>query len=281
MERPRDFLTRGLVLFGSRPLPVDPAPVLVALQVLALWPLGPWYVARMTDGSDEPWGVLALLTALLLPSAAAREAGTLAVPSVAMLLYAAAFPFCPPLLRAALGFAALGTLWSLWRHGTPWHVPTLGLFLLALPWLASLQFYLGYPLRVAAGSLAVGLLRLSGFAVVREGVTLVWGSQSLLIDAPCSGVRMLWGGFYLTLVLCALNGLRARRCLGAVVLAAPVIVVGNGVRSAALFFTEARVITLPSWTHEGVGLAAFALVALALLALVRRLEVTPCPEASS
>ena len=114
--------------------------------------------------------------------------------TLALLAYAASFPFVPPLASALLAFAALGFSWSLWRHGTPFRPWTLGLALLGLPMAASLQFYLGYPMRVASGAVALVLLRLSGIPVVREGVYLRWGGELVMIDAPCSGIRMLWAG---------------------------------------------------------------------------------------
>ncbi|WP_034923523.1 archaeosortase/exosortase family protein, partial [Candidatus Accumulibacter vicinus] len=61
----------------------------------------------------------------------------------------------------------------------------------------SLQFYGGYPLRVLAGSLAVALLQLNGLAVERAGAVLLWDGRQIAIDAPCSGLRMLWAGAYL------------------------------------------------------------------------------------
>jgi hypothetical protein len=39
--------------------------IILAVQGVTFWPVWQWYVARLTDGSDEPWGVVALGTALL------------------------------------------------------------------------------------------------------------------------------------------------------------------------------------------------------------------------
>ena len=49
----------------------------LALLLLALWPHWRWMAARMVDGSDEPWGAVALVTALVL---VARERHALRAP---------------------------------------------------------------------------------------------------------------------------------------------------------------------------------------------------------
>jgi len=48
----------------ARLRPVHPA-WLLALQAAALWPIWLWYAKRTADGSDEPWGLLALGAVLL------------------------------------------------------------------------------------------------------------------------------------------------------------------------------------------------------------------------
>src|SRR6478752_707449 len=105
--------------------------------------------------------------------------------AIALAAYAASFPFVPRLASALLAFLALGFAWSLWRHGTPFRPWAIGLGLLALPMASSLQFYFGYPLRIASGSIAMVMLRLGGTAVSREGVYLRAGDELVMIDAPC------------------------------------------------------------------------------------------------
>jgi len=36
----------------------------IVLLLLAFWPVWHWYAKRMIDGSDAPWGLLALATAI-------------------------------------------------------------------------------------------------------------------------------------------------------------------------------------------------------------------------
>ena len=40
--------------------------LLLALQLIAFWHIWVWYLKRITDISDEPWGILALLTAIII-----------------------------------------------------------------------------------------------------------------------------------------------------------------------------------------------------------------------
>jgi exosortase/archaeosortase family protein len=138
------------------------------------------------------------------------------------------------------------------------------LVLLALPALPTAQFVLGYPLRAAAGEVAASLLGLAGFAVVREGVALRWGERLAAIDAPCSGVNMLWTALLLVLVLAALGRLSARRTALLAGSAAVLAVAGNGLRAASLFLVESGALPLPlrlpgATLHAALGVVAFAL----------------------
>jgi len=70
--------------------------------------------------------------------------------------------------------------------------------------------------------------------------------------------------------------LRPWPALCCLTLASVAVVLANALRAAALFYPEAGLLSLPSAAHETVGLAAFALVALAVAATARRLEGRPC-----
>jgi len=263
---------------------ITPAPFvrggLVLATAAACWPVWRWYAARLGDAGDDALGVAALVALFVLSAgrrngvpAPARRWETLPA-ALALIAYAASFPFVPPLASAMLAFAALGFSWSLWRHGTPFRPWTLGLALLGLPMAASLQFYLGYPMRVASGSIALVMLRLSGIPVVREGVYLRWGSELVMIDAPCSGIRMLWAGLLLGCCLAALYRMRARASLLAVAAAGVLALLGNALRTTALFWADTGSfagVALPPAAHEGIGIVAFATAAVALIAIARRL----------
>lgn len=248
---------------------------LLIIQGAAYGPVWCWYASRMVDCSDEPWGVLSLVTAvaLVLRRPAVRLGRqTLWAPSVLMILYAASYPYVPHLVRAGLAVTSLGCTLSMVRFRTVLDAPTVGLLVLSLPIMSSLQFYLGYPLRVISGSLSVPLLQLGGLSVALEGTCMRWGSDLVAIDVPCSGVKMLWAGLFLTLIAASTKALSPGRTLLAVSGATMCVIMANALRAAALFYMEAGIVTLPGWFHDGIGLSIFFGVALVTLCLVHRLS---------
>lgn len=254
-----------------------PRVMLVAFAA-ALWPVGRWYALRMFDGSDEPYGLLALAT---LAIALARNrldgprnelrwlgAGALLVG------YALLYPVLSPLPRALVAAAALAVL-LFRRHEAVAQAALLGL---SLPVVATVQFYLGFPLRVLAAEVSAIVLRALEFAVVREGTLLHWRGETILVDAPCSGVRMLWFGLYLAAALAALGRLDNRRSLIALAVAFVVVIAANVVRATALFFKETQIVALPGWTHAGIGVLLFGAAVLIIARLTR--GKSPCVSAS-
>src|SRR5262249_39732051 len=139
----------------------------------------------------------------------------------------------------------------------------------SLPLMASLQFFLGYPLRSFIATLSVPLLRLNGLAVTREGTALDWAGRLVEIDAPCSGVKMLWAGMFLTFTRACLFRLNAGRTILAAAFAFATIVLGNVLRSTALFYIEAGIVNLPSFAHTGIGVVVFGMTASAIAYGVR------------
>lgn len=244
--------------------------LLIAAQLVAFWPVWRWYAVRVGDSSDQSWGLLALVTALfiVLSKKSSTYERSLAMPALIVLLYVVTYPVLPPLARAGVAFTAIAVTVSLVRFGKPFHPGVLGLFWLSLPLVPSLQFYLGYPLRLLVASLAAPILRLGGFAVVQEGTCLNWAGQLIWIDAPCSGVRMLWVGLYLTFTLICVYELRLFKTLVLLTAAFFAIIIGNVFRAVALFYLESGVFPMPAWAHDYTGLVAFALVATGIVAAV-------------
>jgi exosortase/archaeosortase family protein len=249
----------------------------LAAQAAAFWPVWSWYARRTLDPSDEPWGLLGLATAIALsmrrtPDDAGSGGTSMRVPAALTLAYAAACPFAPPLVRALLALAAMGATLAGGRGAL--HPSRLALFALATPLLPTLQYFAGYPLRVAAGELAALVLRASGLPVAREGTLLALGETLVHVDAPCSGVRMLWAGLYLAAIVSwRLRPWPALACLSA---SAAIVVAANALRAAALFYPEAGLLDLPAIAHPATGLGAFVMVAAAILLTARRLEGRPC-----
>ena len=203
----------------------------------------------------------------------ALPASPLLLPTLLLLAYLlATLGGLSPALRAIPGVLALAALASIGCFGHRLHLPLFALSLLALPLAASLQFYLGYPLRVLAGSVSVILLQLNGIAIVREGTLLNWGGQLISIDAPCSGVKMLWAAMYLTYTLAALHGLSVSKTMVAIMLSVCTVVLANAVRAAALFYTESGIVHLPSWAHAVIGMIVFVVAASVIVSAIQRLN---------
>ncbi len=235
----------------------------------ALWPHWMYVARRLVDGSDEPWGVLAWLTvvALLLRDHAllAQPTRSALVASAMLAIAAAAAQLVlPDLAAAALAMLALGLylVHALRRPATPLIV----MLLLALPIIASLQFYLGFPLRVLVAHASAWSLWVGGLDATAAGASIVYDGTTVLIDAPCAGIGMLWLGSYAAALLSYLQRADARRTLVNGVVAALLVLLANIVRNTILFFPEAGLVNWPDWSHEAVGLAAF-MAAIAPLVL--------------
>ena len=246
--------------------------LIIGLQVLAFWDVWHWYVSRAVYSWDQPWGVLALIAAVMFLVASRKPwpqtERSLLLPTLLLIFYAATYLPFAPLARATVAFTALAVTTSSLRFGKSFHPGLFGLFYLSLPTLPTLQFFGGYPLRVVVAELTAPILRLSGFAVVPEGTCLNWAGQMIWIDAPCSGIKMLWVGLFLTFVVLCLYELPLLKTLLVLPLAGVVIMIANVFRAVALFYLEAGVLRLPSWGHEYAGVIAFVLEAAGIIAIV-------------
>ena len=180
-------------------------------------------------------------------------------------LYVCLYPFVPPLIRAAFAVTALGTTLHLLYFGRLPQLSVWALFLLALPVVSTMQFYLGYPARVIASKLTVPILQLGGLAVDQTGTALVWNDQMIQYDAPCSGVRMLWAGLFVTFTLAAYYGFGWLRLTASVMIGIIAVLLGNVLRASSLFYIEAEILETPSWWHSGIGLVVFAFTAAAIV----------------
>lgn len=237
------------------------------------WPVMVWWWRRTGDDSDEPLGVLALVAALgwmvagrarLEFGAAGLLAAAVCMVGVRLLAEAMALPML------VLGLACVVALVLALRL---WRLPGVTVLLsLALPWVATLQFMAGYPLRVAVALAAEKGLRLAGVAVTREGTDLWHQGVAVGVDAPCSGIRMLWFTLFAAGFLAAQFRLRWLPTLALLAAAGGLALVANAVRATVLFFPEAGLVQWPHWTHEGTGLLLFLPCLVLLMLLARRWE---------
>ncbi len=236
---------------------------------LALLPTWVWMARRLADGSDDPLGLLALATLavlagrhrkLLRVSPALAWLGAATVLLLAATLARAALP---PLLASLLAVLALAAALLAFLPRQVAATPVLGLAVLALPLLSSLQFYAGYPLRVLTAQASRWLLA-PFFTVGREGSTLLVDGRLVIVDAPCSGVQMVWLGYFTACAVALWAGLRDRLLLARLPGVGLTVLAGNVLRNSLLVAAEGAGRPLPAWGHEALGLAVLAGVCAAV-----------------
>lgn len=251
--------------------------LLLTIQAISFWPVWQWYMLRITDQSDEPWGIVALVTAIALLLAHRNrrsiEASDLVFPCFMVLAYFITYPFAPALGRAAFAILGIASTLCPYFTGQRFKLAIWGLFILSLPVLPTLQFYLGYPLRTLTAYASVPLIELVGYDVSRDGTMLRFAGELVLVDAPCSGIKMLWGIWYLNYTLAALFSLSLSRTLISQLIGAALLFVGNVLRTTILFFIESQILPAPAWAHQAVGLIIFGVVALCLVFTIQELKV--------
>lgn len=280
----RLFKLRGFVSFAVR---IDRAPewLWLALLAAALWPTFWWMGQRMVDGSDDPLGLLALaaLGAVVCVHRRALRAaprlGWLALALAGTLAATITRTHLPDLASALIALLALAAGLVAFLPGRVAVAPVLGLAVLSLPLLASLQFYAGYPLRVVTAEASRWLLALQ-HDVSRSGSSLLVNGHLVMVDAPCSGVQMVWLGYFTACVVAlyaqhfnrglndrpsrnrmSLNGTALNRMfLTRLPAVSALVLLGNVVRNTLLVAAEASGWHLPGWAHDAVGLVVLAAV---------------------
>src|SRR3569832_116789 len=126
---------------------IDRAPAWswIACIATSLLPTWIWMARRMTDGSDDPLGLLAVgALALLLWRHRARlrvapRLGWLALATACAALSAVLVGALPPLAASLVALAGLGCVLAAFLPALVAAAPVIGLSLLSLPWIASLQ----------------------------------------------------------------------------------------------------------------------------------------------
>lgn len=241
----------------------------LALQAAALLPTWWWMARRLVDGSDDPLGVLALGTLALLvwhvrhELRCAPRLGWLALASAGTLAATLlrtgigplhALPPLPASLIALLAIAA-GLLAVMPRRVAP--APVLGLAVLALPILSSLQFYAGFPLRMITAEASRWLL-MPFFEVQREAASLIVDGRLVIVDAPCSGVQMAWCGYFVACVVALWVGRSNRGFLTRLPWVGLVALGANVLRNSVLVAFEGAGMPLGEAWHQAIGLAVLA-----------------------
>lgn len=266
------------------PRPLLPLLCLAAFAA-ALWPHWRWAAARLADGSDDPFGLAALAVLLacivrFAPRVRHEPAPAWLAAAVLLTSIATVLGLFAPALVAALvaALAIAAALAAIVPVGTP-VLPLAGLAALALPVVSSLQFYAGFPLRVVTAEASTALLNGFGFVASREGSAMLVDGQLVIVDAPCSGVQMVWMAWFCACTVACWRGLPDRVFANRLAWIGAIVLAGNIVRNAVLVALEARGAAASAWQHEAIGLVVLALVCSAVAWLVARAPL-PAPRQS-
>jgi exosortase/archaeosortase family protein len=228
----------------------------------------------VTDGSDDPLGiaalgVLACAIVRLAPSLRGQPRPAWLASALALSVVSTPAVFgAPPLVGALLAALALACgLRAFMPAGRPM-LPLAGLAVLALPVVSSLQFYAGYPLRLVTAELSTWLLRAGGWAAERSGAAMQVDGRLVIVDAPCSGVQMVWMAWFCACAVGAFGDVSDRRWLRRLPWIGVVVLAGNVLRNSVLVALEASG-DVPEAVHQGIGLAVLAVVCAAVVVLIR------------
>jgi exosortase/archaeosortase family protein len=240
-----------------------------------------------------PWGSVVsfavFIAAVVLWIAALDEASNrtarlhvsapwLLATSVLLVLYAALYPRVPQLVSCELaaGVLACAMLAVLPRdiRSRCWGIAVL--VLLSMHVSTSVEFFMGYPLRVTSTWLAAAML---GPVAQSYGTGLTDGVNLYYVDAPCSGIHMLTYSLVMAAGTASLLRLSARRTIALLIAAVALAVFGNAHRAASLFAMD-----VPDGEfHTIFGLIVFVecLLLLLLLAFYFKRRQNREPHAST
>ncbi|VAW75506.1 hypothetical protein MNBD_GAMMA12-1918 [hydrothermal vent metagenome] len=240
--------------------------------LLATWPTIAWYHSRMTDGSDNNWGIFSLIIALLIsflkPTALMQKTNfsielrkihyllAIYIISMSLSIY--------PMIQAVIVVMLYSCVLSQFNRSTKISPGLVGLLFLSLPLFASLDFYCGYPLRIIIGIASSFILNLQGVGVNLEGVNLVLGNKVIMIDGPCSGIKMMWTGSLMVFSIVAYYNLTLKQSFRLAVIAFTSILIANILRICALFYIETTQLNAP-WLHDAVGLVCYFAATIIIL----------------
>lgn len=264
----------------------QPLAILGACAV-ALWPIWLWYPQAAFRTGRDPIAIMALavIPLLLRPQ---LSKGSVSMPwmvaaTVILFVYAASYHATPFLFSAALGLTAFGLVAIAATKRPTRALATLSLLGLSMPIFNTLQFFFGYPMRALSADLACLVFRCGGLEVTRRGVSLVFSKTSILIDPACSGLRTMWTVLFVAAVFSLFKELKPWKAVCLHLYGVILAIVISAARAVILsmwqlspYFDE----KVDRYFHAGVGLIAFAVVAVVLGVIAKRmqksLELTVC-----
>ncbi len=242
--------------------------VMLGIQALSIWPIWLW-LARRLGHPEHAACMVAAASGLIFLLLHTKKSGPaegnrpyIVFTSIGlMLLYVVLLTFTPTFIAAFPAILCTVMLAAATRGPLTRTPPAIwGLALLLLPTVPVLQEVVGYPLRIVASHIGALMLNLTGSPVQVHGVALVLGKSTVLVDAACSGVRMLWSMGFVCFLVGGLRGLKLPALLAASALALVLVVLANAMRVASLFYLETDI--LPGFAalpHAGVGIVVFTL----------------------
>lgn len=192
-----------------------------------------------------------------------------------IIMYCVSFSMVPPLVRCLIALMALGVVaWNYCAQTNRNALALFGLLVLSSPLLASLQFFIGFPLRVLVTNATALLLKAGGLAICVSGTAFEHNARMVLVDSPCSGINMLWVGCYLCFVLSWIKQLSAVRSLLFLAITVSSVIAANIGRTAALVVLDVlkeRGNVFPEFAHDAIGGATFISLAILLVLVGEKL----------
>ena len=255
---------------------------------LAVWllflacfaPVVRWLVHIWTTSIYDAHGALvpALVTVMVLArrrelaALGSRPAPAGLVPLAAGLMTYLAGLMMDLNLVAGLAFivAATGLVWTLWGGAVLRRLlMPLAFLLLMLPLNYPLEVFAGFPLRLLATRLTVGLLHLAGIGATRIGTLIATDRFQVVIDSPCSGLKTLSALLLVGFVLAYFVHRHWSHRLILLLLIAPTAVLANAARNAVIVMIghyrgEAAAMGA---LHAVTGMTAFFLAVLLLIVI--------------
>jgi exosortase len=249
-----------------------------------------WIARTWSEATYESWGFVALVVLVAVgrrgvprrrpePSTP-HLAGVVGLALLDLLLA----PLSINVLSAGLGLVVVHLWLVTFRdyRGRWFLQPQLWLALLCLPVVHWANILFGYQLQHLVSRLAAGCLGLYGLPVTAEGTVLRLPGAVIAVDSSCSGLKLLYSGVLFGVVVGLGRPMSLRRralfWLGLLAL----LLGANVMRVLSLAVGQLQLgRPVEGWAHQGVGLVAFAMVAVVALWLFRRLdrrrrELAPC-----
>ncbi len=187
---------------------------------------------------------------------------------------------------SAMGLAAVmaatGVIWHFWGFpGVKRQLFPLGLLLFVVPIPPLVLSPIVLQLQFFVSRMAVDILQVSGFTVLREGNVVELAGGPLFVAEACSGITSIVTLLPLAAVLAYFTERRPAARVALVCAVVPIAMLGNLLRVIATV-AAAQVLGIEqatgSWLHESAGLLTFTLECALLIGLGSL--VAPAPEDS-